>query len=313
MKKSLFFILLALMVFLAGCGPQEKAKTIAYTAVDGMGNKISFSEKPKRIVANTLNLEETVLAIVGAERMVGISADARTEGLGFLPEEAQKVRKVIPRNIGQEQLLALKPDLVIIQERDKASTQALRELGLPIFVFTVPDAVESVMDRIKLIAAATGDEEKGDSIVANMKQVMDKIDRRLKSIPENSRKIGIAYSALGAFGVKGGVYDEISNRAGIQNGAALAGLARGDHLSKESIIKVNPDLFVFPIRLDVTKGEKDIESIRKEIEEDPAFAHIKAVEEKRYIYINDRYRYATSPHIVEAIKTLHEAVYGPLD
>lgn len=40
---------------------------------------------------------------------------------------------------------------------------------------------------------------------------------------------------MGAFGSKNGLFHDICIRSGLRNGAAIAGLKRGEHLSKEKL------------------------------------------------------------------------------
>lgn len=313
MRRVLFSLLLIIGILVGGCVSVERVQYSGYMVKDGLGDEVHIKSKPQRIYAATVNLEETVLNLVGAERMAVVSEDITKENIGLLVDEARKVQKRVPQGLSPEQILALHPDLVIIQERDRTTTQHLRELGLTVFVLPVPKTVEDVENRIVLLGQAVKEEARSQNIVAEMDALIKRIDERMQHIPQEQRKVAIAYSALGAFGTKGGIFHEICTRAGLINGAALAGLERGDHLGKEAIVKVNPDLFIFPTEFYITDSEEKTEKLREEISQDPSFATVTAVKDQNYIFVHDRYRYATSHDIVKAIKILHEAVYGPLN
>ena len=85
----------------------------------------------------------------------------------------------------------------------------------------------------------------------------------------------------------------------MRNGAAMAGLNRGEHLSKEKIVSVNPDILIFPHYSSTQKG--DVDKLRQDVLNDPSLQTVKAVKEKKFIIINDRYRYSASQYIADAL------------
>lgn len=85
-------------LFLCGCG-QEKvndAVTKGYSVTDDFGNKLHFTEKPKRILGTTANIEEILLELVPPERIAAISEQNLDTEYSLMPAEAARVKKVIP-------------------------------------------------------------------------------------------------------------------------------------------------------------------------------------------------------------------------
>ena len=103
------------------------------------------------------------------------------------------------------------------------------------------------------------------------------------------------------------IYLKICIRSGLRNGAALAGLERGDHLSKEKIVSTNPDILIFPQYSSTVKG--DVDKFRDDVLADKSLQTVKAVKNKRYIIIPDRYRYSASQYMADAILILSRQAY----
>lgn len=103
------------------------------------------------------------------------------------------------------------------------------------------------------------------------------------------------------------MFHDICTRSGLCNGAALAGLERGEHLSKEKIVSTNPDIFIFPKTSATKKG--DVDKLRFEVLHEPSLATVKAVKNESYIVIADRYRYSASQYMADAILLLSKQAY----
>ena len=50
----------------------------------------------------------------------------------------------------------------------------------------------------------------------------------------------------------------------------------------------------------------------RELMEDPAYRNVKAVKNRKMVYVSDRYRYVASHHIVDAVENIAYAVYPEL-
>ena len=155
-------------------------------------------------------------------------------------------------------------------------------------VTKVPTNLDMVQKRIALIARAVGEEERGKQIINDMDKKLAVVQSKVGKIPEEKRKIAIAYSLMGAFGSKNGLFHDICIRSGLRNGAAIAGLKRGEHLSKEKIVSTDPDLFIFPRYSATKKG--DVDKLREDVLNDQSLQTVKAVKNKSYFIIADRYR-----------------------
>lgn len=309
-----FILLFIISLLLVGCGAEPVANfeaRQAYTVQDDYGNIIEFASKPQRIYATTISLEELLLDLVPPERFAAISQEATDGHYSLVKDKADKVTKKVPIKLTVEGIVALQPDLIIAQENlNKAQIEAMKGAGLKVFVVKVPTNLDMIEKRIIKISKAVGEENRGNELIKNMDNKLQLVKKRVSVIPEEKRKIVMAYSLMGVFGSKEGLFNDICEHAGVRNGAALAGLVRGEHLSKEKIVSVNPDLFIFPIYSSTHEG--DANKFREEVLSDNSLATVKAVKNKSYMMINDRYRYTTSHLFADSVFEIASKAYPEL-
>ncbi|HWQ61702.1 MAG TPA: ABC transporter substrate-binding protein, partial [Negativicutes bacterium] len=117
-------------------------------------------------------------------------------------------------------------------------------------------------------------------------------------------------SHIGSLGGKGSLFDDMCGHAGVINCAAAAGLGKNDVLSKEIIVKMNPDLVLIPTWDNA--GKWDPEQFKREILADPALRPVKAIRDGRLVRVSDRYLYCSSHHIVYGVRDIAQAAYPAL-
>ena len=164
----------------------------------------------------------------------------------------------------------------------------------------VPEGYEAIKKRIMYIAKNLGVENKGKIVVEQMDSKMQSVRNRLKNI--DGYKTVIGYSINGAFGRKNGSFDNICKEANAVNGAGLLNLQRGEHLSKEQIIKLDPDVIICSVSV------RDSNMV-EEILGDPAFTQIKAIQNKNVVVTEDRYMSSSTQYFVDAVDHISKLVY----
>lgn len=309
------FIIMLIMTFLiAGCAdnpamPADNKQ--AYQVQDDFGNIVKFTSKPQKIYATTISLEELLLDLVPPERFAAISVEATDARYSLVKDKAERVAKKVPIKLNVEGIVALHPDLVIAQENlNKAQIDAMKDAGLKVFVVQVPTNAEMIRKRIINVGKALGEEERGKALAKEMDAKLERVKQVTDTLPYEKRKIVMAYSLMGVFGSKEGLFNDICEHAGVRNGAGMAGLVRGEHLSKERIVAVDPDMFIFPIFSSTHEGDAD--KFRDEVLHDKSLATVKAVKNKSYMLINDRYRYTTSHLFADSVSEISRKAYPEL-
>lgn len=317
-KKLQVLVVLGLvsMVCLAGCG-NKKVETpvkgkVLYTAVDEEGRTLSFEKVPTRILSLSYPTDEIVTDLVPQERILSYSKWSGDPNISYLTKE--QVDKVGKKTLdSQEAIFALKPDLVIATNTGRNDMiSGLENMGLKVYIASSPKNYEGCKNKVLKLAHALGADEGGAKIVNDMDNRLNALNSKLATLNEKDKKTCVAFSFSGAMGRKGGLLDDIMQKAGIINGAALVqnGSAGNNIMSKEQIVRINPDVFLVPTWKPNPKAEP--KGYYNEIKNDPAYVNVKAVKNNAIYFMNDKYRYVGSHHVIDAIEAHAKAVYPQL-
>lgn len=278
------FILVIIMILgITGCSfdktvsvtEKTEVKT-QYQVVDDKGNILYFTDTPKRIYATTLSLEEILTDLVPLERIAAISEPAADPKISLIADKAAQIPLKLPQKVSAEQILAIKPDLVIVQENSNtAFIQSLKDVGLKVYITKIPTTLDMVRKRIIKLSEAVNEKKQGSIVIKELDKKTTFVKEVTDTIPVSDKKILMGYSLLGVFGSAEGLFNDICINAGVTNGAALACLVRGEHLSKEKIVEVDPDVLMFSDYSSTQEGDTVL--FRKEVLSDPALQSIKAI------------------------------------
>lgn len=309
MRKILTMMITAVML-LSGCSswnsmdrvPAKGGGSVLYTVRDYQGTEISFSQKPVKILPISQCMTDIVVDMVEPERIIAVSHEAVNES-SFVKFKARKVKNILDRWPSTETIIQLRPDLVLMPENsDVTKIMTLRDAGIKVVVAGSPRNVEEARSRVAFVAEVLREPEAG-------KRMLDKMDAKLAAVQEVKKKTGsrkkilLAFSTEGAFGRSGGIFDNLCKTAGVLNGAADAGLKKFDHLSKEQIINIDPDILLLPCNAGNDK-------FAQEILRDPAYMGLKAIKNNSYIMLDEKvYKYNVSQYAADAAYLLAKAAY----
>ena len=316
--KRLWLICLVLLAFcISGCASKETPTKevhetkVAYEVIDEGGRRHIFNEKPKRIVSLSYGTDEILTELVEANRIVAYCRWAEDTGITFITKE--QFKKVGRKTDGNaEEVLALKPDLVLATTAMSSDMiNALDALGLKVYLASRPKNYEQMRQKVLKLGEVVGEKAKGEALVKEMDERMEKLEAKLSKIPDSKRKTVVAFNFLSAMGRKGDLIDSMMNKAHIINGVALipTELATG-HISKEQVVRVNPDIF-FLATWDYD-NKHNIDEYVAQIKNDPAYKDVKAIKNNQIKFVSDKYRYVASHHIVDAVEEFAKAVYPEL-
>lgn len=311
---KLFPVCLLLLVCLmgAGCGlhdgESQENTTAFFDGEDDQGTRVVLKKRPERIVSLSVGLDEIVLALAAPDRIQALSWYTQDKEMSPLAAEAARY----PHIHGQdpESVMAYRPDLVLIYGSDNTPTeyvQALRSLGIAVFVSDSPHRVAAVFPRIEKIGRLLGATAEAAALMQDMRDRLARVENTVRGIPPDERAVVMAFGNSGqVFGRQNDLFDDMCAHAGLLNGAAMAGLTASSSISKEQIIAVNPDVFLLPTW---GKPGQEAATASQQIITDPAFCNIKAVKNHRFVYVSDAYRYSTSQYVATAVEKLARAVY----
>jgi iron complex transport system substrate-binding protein len=140
-----------------------------------------------------------------------------------------------------------------------------------------------------------------DAKLAEIKEKTNKIK------PENRKKL-VLLSLMTAYGGEGCAYDAACREANVINGISEAGLKTGQQLSKEMLIKINPDIMLMPVYTD--RGKYDTQAFIDSYVKDPSLRTVKAIQDKKLIYPREQFIYNCSQDIVYCVQEIARCAYG---
>ena len=175
-------------------------------------------------------------------------------------------------------------------------------------LFDTGYGTEDVQANIRLIAAGLWEEERGEKLIAAMDEVKREIAAKVAEIPESERKSVVLLSVMTTYGGAESAFDDMCKNAGVINGIAKIGLKNGQILTKELLVKIDPDIMLLPTYDD--QGTFDTQNFIDGYLNDPALQSMKAIQEKSLVYPREGYIYNGSQDFVFGIQELAFCVYG---
>lgn len=258
----------------------------------------------RRILAVSPALQEIVLALAPPEQIVAVSPSSKNSPIPEVAQAAQMVSGAVSERPSTEEMIALHPDIVLIPiVFSRAQADLLADMKVNVVPLGIPNGYEELKARILLIAETLGLPGKGRELTGKMDQKLALIQEKNKGIQKP--KLVIAYSINGAFGRKNGSFDNICKEAGAINGGSIVNLKQGEHLSKEQVVQLDPDVILCALSLQDSK-------IHQDILHDPAFQNIKAVKNQQVFLIEDRHIFSVTQSFVDAVEAVSKKVYPEL-
>ncbi|WP_314905117.1 ABC transporter substrate-binding protein [Selenomonas artemidis] len=308
----MMYLLLAVLplLFAFGCGKASAPQASGYTVTDAQGRAVAFEKKPVRILSYGLWLDNIVLGMLPPERLVGIDHMADDPNSSNIVGIAEGIAEKI-NHPSAERVLALHPDVVFLDaDIDAGPAQTLPELGIRVVACKKPHNAEELRAAVRMVAAALGEEEKGEALVGLFDAEREALAGRLREVPQEARKTVVVISMSPTYGSRGGLFDGLCGMAGVTNGAAQIGLTAGQALTKEHIVAVNPDVLIVPVWND--HGSYDIEKFNREYLGDPALQTVRAIRDRRIARPHEGYIYNASQDMIFGAQDIAHAAYGDI-
>lgn len=219
--------------------------------------------KPQRIVSISLCADILLLYLAERQHIASVTFLATDPRLSPIVERARG----IPINYGTaEEVLALKPDLVLANIYNKRITVALlRKLGYPVLELDVAESVAGTRAQIRRLAGALGEQARGERLIADL-------DARLAALRaannEENRPVAALFRPGGTTSGRHTLENELLSAAGLQNLAALQDIDSWGKLSLEALLLGQPALLI------VERNDQGAPSIARQILEHPALRNL---------------------------------------
>lgn len=209
-----------------------------------------------------------------------------------------------------EHILALAPDLVIASTSTPMQTvEVLTRSGVPVYVSGIPTTVEEMKGKVRGVAKAVHEEEKGEALVSDMESKLSALASKLSVVSPDKERVALGMSFRGILGKKGTLFSDVLRLAHVKDGAAVYEVPKGAdaYLSLEILPKIDPDVILLPTWR--VKAGDDTKAFEEGLLSNPALREVRAVKERRLVPFSEKYKYVMSQHVVDAVEAAARAVY----
>ncbi len=249
MKQKPLLLLLSALLLLCGCGAHHAAPAVSQTPAppggaaggyprqitDAAGSKISISHPVKSIVSGEPAITEILYAIgAGQQLKMNSSADSYPVQCTKLPHFNAMSADVTP-------ILAANPDLVICDaQNNKTILPGLQKAGILLMQVNT-GSLADIYRSILMIGTATGHTKNAETLVAQMKNSIQKTGREVAGLPRPS--VLLLWSVNPIYTTSPGMFlDNVVRLAGGRNAVTVN--LPGSTLSPEAAIALRPQIII---------------------------------------------------------------------
>jgi ABC-type Fe3+-hydroxamate transport system substrate-binding protein len=258
----------------------------------------------ERIVSTAPSLTETLFALGAGDQVVGVTTFC------IYPEEARSRTKVggfADANV--EQIVALRPDLVVMVEGRRVLAERLAPFGIPTLVLD-PSHLSGIFDAIRALAEASGRAEPGERLVAKIEADLAAVQRSVegRARPRALLLVGRSPGSLSGLYAVGpaSFLGELLERAGGENVLADSAAAY-PKVSLEQVLARDPDVIVELIGME--RGDR--EAFERETRELwSSHPNLTAVRRDAVRVLADDRLLQPGPRVAETIRRLAAVLHG---
>ena len=284
------------------------------TLVDRMGNVVTLTSAPLRIVSLSPSNTEILFAIGAGAHVVGVT-DSCDYPCNFTTLEASNItlESTNVTRIGSvynppvKPIVDLEPDLVLATTLSLETAEDLQALGFNVLVVEAR-TISEVLDDILLVGRATGNNAEATAFVIVMKAKIDVV-ANIAARAETTPKVYYEFrdDPLVSVG-PGTLVDELITLAGGVN-ICNTETESLPLISSESVIEKNPDVMIFPsMYVDAANFSDTLASVKDR----PGWSSITAVQDDALYGIDAEIVSRTGPRIVEALRAFAQMIHPEL-
>lgn len=279
------------------------------TLNDANGTQVTIKSKPVKIVTLPLGICEMLISIVDKSEIAAMTYYVDDPVVSNIADTAKGIGQRLDFNA--EKIIAMQPDLVLVDTwQDANIVKQLRDANINVFVTNTMTNVEQQKEMLRLLGKITNNAAKAEEVVNWMDQKLKAVSDKLAGLKDDQRLTIIDYSEMGSTSGKDTNFDDVVTRAGLINPVSKEGLTGWPELSKEMIVKYNPDIICLPSWY--YDQNVSFDSLSKSIREDKSLAEVKAVKNNRLITIPYNHLTTTSQYSVLGIEDMAKAAYPDL-
>jgi iron complex transport system substrate-binding protein len=191
-----------------------------------------------RVVSMNVCSDQLLLTLADPEQILGLSRYARD---GWQSWAADKARNYPILSGGAEDVLVLKPDIVVASLFDKRATrELLKANGLHLAEFTVPRTLPEVKDQIREMGEVVQHQDRASAEIARL----DAAIARAREAATGRHYRVLPLSRRGFVSGRDSLVSSLLTETGLLNPAGDLGIASGGFASLEAIVSLRPDFIL---------------------------------------------------------------------
>jgi iron complex transport system substrate-binding protein len=191
-----------------------------------------------RIASMNVCTDQLLITLADPGQILGLSRYARERFESFAADDTRRFRIL---SGGAEDILLLKPDVVVASLFDRRSTrELLKEKGLHLVEFTVPRNLDEVKAQIREMGHVVGH---ADRAIAEVARLDAAIARARQAVAVKHYRV-LPLSRRGWVSGSDSLVSSLLAETGLFNAAGDLGITAGGFASLEAIVSLKPDLIV---------------------------------------------------------------------
>jgi len=293
---------LLLIIVIAAATACAGAQSAPGTITDDSGKQVHLNSAPARIVSHVPSITETLFALGLGDKLV---ADSDYCDYPEAAKTKPKIGGYFTPNL--EEIVAMKPDLVLTDGYVPELITKLDSLGIPIAVIN-PKDINGILTDIELLGNVTGSQKEAKELTDDMRERMDAVWKKVVPL---SYRPSVFYVFDATDTTKpwtagpGSFVDSLIDMAGGFNVAALAS-DPWIQFNMEELVNSNPDI----ILVDSSHGTAAISPAQ--IKALPGWQDLKAVKENQIYIIDGDLVNRSGPRIVEGLEQIAKILHPDL-
>jgi iron complex transport system substrate-binding protein len=209
----------------------------AFLAAFALSTTVALAASPPRIVSMNVCSDQLLLSLADPQQILGLSRFSRDAWQSF----ADKARRFPILSGGAEDVLVLRPDVVVASLFDKRATrELLKANGLHLVEFTVPRTLDEVKDQIREMGEIVQHPDRAEAAIARLNAAI----ARARQAATGKHYRVLPLSRRGWVSGSDSLVSSLLTEAGLLNPAGDLGVAAGGYASLEAIVQLRPDFIL---------------------------------------------------------------------
>jgi iron complex transport system substrate-binding protein len=210
----------------------------AFAMLAGVSSAPALAGDLPRIASMNVCTDQMLITLADPAQILGLSRFSRDAWQSFAADDARRFPIL---SGGAEDILVLKPDIVVASLFDKRSTrELLKEKGLHLTEFSVPRNLDEVKAQIREMGEIARHPDRAEAEIARLDAA---IARARQAVVEKHYSV-LPLSRRGWVSGSDSLVSSLLNETGLFNVASDLGVGTGGFASLEAIVSLKPDFLL---------------------------------------------------------------------